>query len=188
MITVSESEIVINSRELKARLLGSSDERTMSAAAEHERILRRRVNCSFCVRESEIVFTDVGCDLGYGVIESLNLRKNLLGCRRAYTMAISLGAGADMAIRSAAVRSSFDQFVCDAVASAMAEALADYVQSHLPLPTKARFSPGYGDLPLSVQPRLLSFLNAQKEMGIVLSDSLLMTPTKSITAIAGIKQ
>ena len=48
-----------------------------------------------------------------------------------------------------------------------------------------RFSPGYGDLPLSVQPTVLAALDAQRRLGITLSSSLLMTPTKSVTAIIG---
>jgi cobalamin-dependent methionine synthase I len=79
--------------------------------------------------------------------------------------------------------------VTDAIASALAESACDEAErlifednSHTP-----RFSPGYGDLPLEIQKPLLSFLDAEKTVGITLSSSLLMTPTKSITAIAGIK-
>ena len=50
-----------------------------------------------------------------------------------------------------------------------------------------RCSPGYGDLPLSLQPHLLSALNANKLLHITLSDTLLMIPQKSITAIVGIR-
>ncbi|HQE70821.1 MAG TPA: hypothetical protein PK071_06860, partial [Atopobiaceae bacterium] len=48
------------------------------------------------------------------------------------------------------------------------------------------FSPGYGDLPLAVQPVLLSSVDAQRRLGISLTDTLLMVPTKSITAVTGI--
>ena len=49
-----------------------------------------------------------------------------------------------------------------------------------------RFSAGYGDLSLSAQKDIFNFLNPQKRLGLTLNDSLIMSPSKSITAIAGI--
>lgn len=51
---------------------------------------------------------------------------------------------------------------------------------------RPRFSPGYGDLPLALQPDLLNFLNAQRWVGITVGETLLMSPMKSVTAIMGI--
>ncbi|MDR0921023.1 MAG: methionine synthase [Lactobacillales bacterium] len=49
-----------------------------------------------------------------------------------------------------------------------------------------RFSPGYGDLPLSVQPDFLRIMEADKKLGLHLTDTLLMVPRKSVTAIIGL--
>uniref|UniRef100_UPI0040568DA1 vitamin B12 dependent-methionine synthase activation domain-containing protein n=1 Tax=Agathobacter sp. TaxID=2021311 RepID=UPI0040568DA1 len=49
-----------------------------------------------------------------------------------------------------------------------------------------RFSPGYGDLPLAVQREFFRLLDCRRQIGITLNDSLLITPTKSVTAILGI--
>ena len=51
---------------------------------------------------------------------------------------------------------------------------------------RPRFSPGYGDFPLNVQEDILSALEAGKRIGIKLTDSLLMVPTKSVTAVMGV--
>lgn len=51
-----------------------------------------------------------------------------------------------------------------------------------------RFSPGYGDLPLEVQKDFFKILNIDKLIGISLGESLLMTPSKSVTAIFGIRE
>ena len=51
-----------------------------------------------------------------------------------------------------------------------------------------RFSPGYGDLSLDLQTDLIRITEAQKHIGITLSENLIMIPTKSVTAIIGIKQ
>ena len=49
-----------------------------------------------------------------------------------------------------------------------------------------RFSPGYGDLPLCIQPEVCAALDAGRRVGIHVSDSFLMNPMKSVTAVIGI--
>lgn len=48
-----------------------------------------------------------------------------------------------------------------------------------------RFSPGYGDLPISLQKWFLNELDAPKRIGLMTNDQYLLTPTKSITAVSG---
>jgi cobalamin-dependent methionine synthase I len=50
-----------------------------------------------------------------------------------------------------------------------------------------RFSCGYGDLPLTLQRDIFAALNVNKNIGVSLSDNCFMTPSKSVTAIIGIK-
>ena len=52
--------------------------------------------------------------------------------------------------------------------------------------TRPRFSPGYGDLPLTLQRDISRILNMPKEIGVSLTDTLLMTPSKSVTALIGV--
>ena len=54
--------------------------------------------------------------------------------------------------------------------------------------TRPRFSPGYGDFPLEVQKDFERILEMPKSIGVSLSESLLMTPTKSITAVVGLSK
>ena len=49
-----------------------------------------------------------------------------------------------------------------------------------------RVSPGYGDIALSLQRDLFAVLDCPRKIGLTLDDSLLMSPSKSVTAIAGI--
>ena len=49
-----------------------------------------------------------------------------------------------------------------------------------------RYSPGYGDLPLEVQGELLALLDAPRRVGLCATESHLLTPRKSVTAILGI--
>lgn len=152
--------------------------------------LRRAVQCAYTFRESDVcVFPDgETCTFGFGAVRSRSLANYLDGAEGVYVFAATLGIGADRLIRSAGCRGVLAQYVTDAVASAMIESLCDFAAAELPLLTRSRFSPGYGDLPLEVQPMLLGFLGADRELGIRLSESFLMTPTKSVSAIIRIEK
>ena len=52
----------------------------------------------------------------------------------------------------------------------------------------SRFSPGYGDFPLETQKEVFRLLNCPVRIGLTLNESLLMSPTKSVTAIMGIRK
>lgn len=58
----------------------------------------------------------------------------------------------------------------------------DIKKEFLPLKAGARFSPGYGNVPLEIQSRVLEVLDTPRKIGVSLNDSLLMSPSKSVTA------
>ena len=49
-----------------------------------------------------------------------------------------------------------------------------------------RFSPGYGDLPLTVQKDLCGVLDTRRTLGLTVNESMLLIPEKSVTAVMGI--
>ena len=51
-----------------------------------------------------------------------------------------------------------------------------------------RFSAGYGDFPLTAQKTVFSALDCARKIGLTLTDSLLMSPTKSVTAVVGLRK
>lgn len=50
----------------------------------------------------------------------------------------------------------------------------------------SRFSAGYGDLSLDFQRDIFALLSPDRKIGVTLGESLLMSPTKSVSAIVGI--
>ena len=111
-------------------------------------------------------------------------------CKHIALFSVTLGYGADRVIAAAKRIGSAAAFVTDAVASAMTEAAADAAEAHLRALTPQinwgrRKSPGYGRLPLSLQSPLLQLTRASQYLGVTLTESNLMSPTKSITAILG---
>ena len=121
--------------------------------------------------------------------QSAALAKNLEGCREAYLMAVTLGIKTERWLHRLSILSPAKHFLADGLSSAYAEAAADLASAMLENEKRlaSRFSPGYADLPLSIQSDLLNATEANKYLHITLSDSLLMIPQKSITAIIGIK-
>lgn len=124
-------------------------------------------------------------------LEGESIRKHLRDCEKCVLMAATLGAGVDHVIReyeSAAVEKAF---AADALASAAVEQVCDAAELEIRERLAGsnltwRFSPGYGDLPLDVQRDFVEILNAQRRIGLTVTDSLILIPRKSVTAIIGI--
>lgn len=127
-------------------------------------------------------------DLGFCQIQNENLYKNLSGCESAYVFAATAGLGADRLIMRYNKISPAKAMICDSMASSAVEVWCDMVNAEISAfgETKPRFSPGYGGVSLEYQKDVLSFLEAEKRLGITLSDSLLMIPAKSVTAFVGV--
>ena len=125
--------------------------------------------------------------------ESEGLVRNLSGCCGAILLAATVGPACDMLVRRASITSSADAAVYQAAGAAAIEAFLDDYNDKLKASYEAkglflrpRFSPGYGDLKLEHQKDWFRLLDITKQIGIELTDSLLMVPTKSVTAIIGI--
>ncbi len=133
-----------------------------------------------------------GAELTIGplTLTSARLAAQLAGCRRAFLFAATLGNSVDALIRRLGVTSAADQLLADAVATALIEGYCDECMGQLAAEVggaklRMRFSPGYGDLELATQRELLAALDAARQLGLTLSSSLLMIPTKSVSAIVG---
>lgn len=117
--------------------------------------------------------------------------EHLADCTEAVFMAATLSAHCDMLIKKAQARSMTDALITDALASAGIEQICDKAEALIRKELSGkymtwRFSPGYGDLPLDLQEDILSLLDAQRKIGLTATDSLMLIPTKSVTAIIGV--
>ena len=186
--SISSEEIVLNPAETALRL---KTERgyTNSQIEKCFEILKENTNCKYIYTKVEIKQKENVFDLGFGEFKSNSLAKNLTGCREAFVFLITLGFECDRLLNKLSLTSPSEHFICDALSSSMAEAVCDIAENEIKgnLLCKPRFSPGYGDLPLEIQPNILKLLNADKLLGITINNALLMPPGKSVTAIMGIK-
>ena len=121
--------------------------------------------------------------------EGEDIKKHLESCKSGYLFVATLGSAIDSLIRKKQILSMRDAAVFDAAASSYLEEYCDCICADIAKNQKitTRFSPGYGDFPLSVQPSLLKAAGADK-IGLSALPSLMMVPTKSVSAIIGIKE
>ena len=115
----------------------------------------------------------------------------LKDCPQAALFACTLGAEFDRLLRYAQARDMAKAAVLDACGSAYVENACQEAEGEIRARFPAlfgtdRFSPGYGDFPLTVQPAFLAALNAEKRLGIYALPSCLMSPGKSVTAVMGL--
>ena len=121
------------------------------------------------------------------------LAAHLDGCRAAYLVCGTLGAGMDALQRRVSAQSGADALIVQAIGAAFIETWMDAVEGEIKgeLATGeslvTRYSPGYGDFPLAAQRELLGLLDAPRTVGVSLTDTLLMVPSKSVSAVIGVK-
>lgn len=127
------------------------------------------------------------------MLEGCSIAAHLRGARKAALMACTLGAAGERELRKYGALGPTDALLYDAAASALIEAAADAEEaavaeqaSAVGLHANFRFSPGYGDLPLMVQPAFLAALDATRRIGLSVTKNNLLVPTKSITAVIGL--
>lgn len=155
----------------------------------------RALACS-CIEEAAPVLTYSVCWAEFALpqqIVSCDLRKNLTGCDRAIVFAATLGLGMDRLIARYSRISPARGLMLQAVGTERIESLCDAFERDIRseaaargLRLRPRFSPGYGDLPLTAQRQIFSALNCAHHIGLSLNESLLMSPSKSVTAIIGL--
>ena len=108
-------------------------------------------------------------------------------------IAATLGIYVEKLLRKTQITDMAKAVVVDAMASVAIEQFMDKIEDELKERYKGlyftnRFSPGYGDYPLEKQREVVKILNTEKKLGLSLSDSLLLNPTKSVTAVIGLNK
>ena len=157
------------------------------ALKEAENCLRYKV----CWQKLPVSYSDGELDLTFGKTGSKSLLRHMDGCSYIILFGATVGIGLDRLIARYGRISPARGLMMQALGAERIEALCDAFCDHLaeeyaPLKLRQRFSPGYGDLPLQAQRAIFDALQCHKEIGLYLNESLLMSPTKSVTAIVGI--
>lgn len=128
-------------------------------------------------------------------LASRDLSRNLHNCHSIYLFAATLGPAVDKEIQKASRINPALAVMLQAAGAMFIESYCDTLEEQLLADEKKdcnvfvpRYSPGYGDVPLEVQKMFFEILGCEKNLGLTLTDSLLMMPEKSVTAFIGIKK
>ena len=145
-----------------------------------------------CYCETDAATDGDTVSLGGLTVKSSGLSRSLSGCHGAILFVATVGIAVDRLILRYEKLSPTKALFFQAIGAERIESLCDEVVAQMGREKAAagcllrpRFSAGYGDLPLSLQSDLFALLEPARHIGVTLNESLLMTPTKSVTAIVG---
>ena len=159
-----------------------------------------------CIAEAEptlsyrvcYTFLDVARDKGtltFGGVsaKSNTLDKALKNADRLLLFAASVGAPFDRLIQRYSRIEPSKALIMQAIGAERVESLCDVfcasINSELCKDGKrltTRVSPGYGDISLELQRDIFAVLDCPRKIGLTLDESLLMSPSKSVTALCGV--
>lgn len=132
----------------------------------------------------------LGTDL---VFEGKSIYHHLKQAKKVVLLASTLGIEVERKIRQYSLTAMSKSLILDSCCTEYIEKICDLAECEIEeavrsegLTLNRRFSPGYGDLSLEIQPKFLTILEADRRIGLNLSESLLMIPRKSVTAIIGL--
>lgn len=177
------------------RYLGAQDapENLRKQTAETAEALASSLQPRYTYKVYDLTFREEGIELlGSGVVLTGGSAQVMLAeCVQAALLACTLGSSFDLRLTALQARDMARAVVYDACGSAFVEAGCDAAAKELSdrFPERYltdRFSPGYGDLPLSLQPAICTALDTPRRLGLHVTGSLLLNPVKSVTAVIGL--
>lgn len=186
----------INIREI-LRYMGCKDSSEDISALINECLheIEGKLSYRVCYDTFDIEFSKEMVDLGFTTASSNGLCTNLENCQKIIVFAATVGLEVDRLIAKYSRLSPSKALCFQAIGAERIESLCNVFNDEITKEalhdgyyTRPRFSPGYGDLPLDIQKDIFAFLDCPRKIGLSLNESLLMSPSKSVTAIIGLSK
>lgn len=186
-------------REEAFRYMGSKGreipENLTALSEECEKKLLSAIAPKYCWKVFDIEKTAEGIEVKNTplIFKGNDIAKHLEGCEKAVLMCATVSLGADNVIRSYGAAAMEKAVIADSLASAAIEQVCDIAEAEIQRQLVDynftwRFSPGYGDFPLEIQGDFLKVLDAPKRIGVNITQSLMLMPSKSVTAVMGLSK
>lgn len=126
------------------------------------------------------------------VLEGEDILEHLKESSMCAVMAVTLGSNMDTKIKYYEKVSITRALILDACASVCVEWVCDEAQKEIrkeaqskTLDITYRYSPGYGDFSIDIQPKIINALDAQKNIGLTVTEDNILIPRKSVSAVIG---
>jgi hypothetical protein len=197
--TIEEHSVLKEMRVARAKSLGDLEERPLREA------ITKAMDLAYTLIHGKGIyrtFTITGAteDLvqakgAEGLFTGRNMLKLLADCKYATLMATTIGPDLEDEVERLSGEGDLTgSYALEMVGGLMADYMAERVDERIEIEIKRagfvktmRFSPGYGDWPLGKQPQILELCGAEK-IGIHLTDTNIMLPRKSVSAVIGWRQ
>lgn len=171
-----------------------------SSKTEDERLLTlideccAEVNISVSPKTLHRIFdctvTEDKLIIGEYEFNSKRLAENLKGCRRVCVFGATLGTECDRLLRTYSIGDIARSMVLQACLASKIEEICDALEDELRaknMKLRQRYSPGYFDLDITENKKIFDLIELTKRIGLTLTDTCQMVPTKSVTAFIGIE-
>ena len=153
-----------------------------------------KLRYSVCYREFPLKVSSEKLDLCFAESSSKSLKKNLCGCDSFLLFAATVGIELDRLINKYGRIEPSKALIFQALGAERIESLCDTFcadfEREMTLQncrTRPRYSAGYGDFSIEMQSEICKALDCAKKIGVFVNESLLLSPSKSVTAIVGIE-
>ena len=151
--------------------------------------LRKAMEAKFVYKVFELENGQI-CNASFK-LEGKAIVKHLHNCTKVIFMCATLSSNVDKLIRTKQIRSMTEATIIDSLASAAIEQVCDEAEKRIlkDFPEYEhtwRFGLGYDDFPLEGQKEFLEILEAPKRIGVCVNESMMLTPTKSVTCVIGL--
>ena len=154
--------------------------------------VKNNISYKVCYCILPINIKDSTIDFSAFKVNSEKLAINLKNCENTIVFGATLGTEIDRLIIKYGKLSPTKALFFQAIGATQIEMLCDEfckdIKTELNVNLKPRFSAGFGDLDLTYQKDIFKILDCSKKIGLTLNDSLLMSPTKSVTAFVGVNK
>lgn len=148
---------------------------------------------SVCYVKTPVKINGDSVDFDFCSVKSKSLSSHLKRSEYAVIFASTIGLEIDRLIFKYGKISPLKSLILQALGTERIESLCDdfceFIKNEFKtqnLETTSRFSAGYGDFPLSFQKEIFSVLKPENKISLYLNESLIMSPSKSVTAVIGI--
>lgn len=150
-------------------------------ACVNPKTLHRIFECN--VTDDRLIIEDT-------VFKSKRLADNLKGCKKICVFGATLGTECDRLLRTYGATDIARAMVLQACLASKIEEVCDSLEDKLRkdgMTLRQRYSPGYFDLDINENRKIFELLDLTKRIGLTLTDTCQMVPTKSVTAFIGVE-
>ena len=170
----------------------TQDEKILALVDEAINTIEKNVEPKSLYRIFDCRVTDDALIIDRCIFKSVRLAENMSNCRRVVVFGATLGTNCDRLIKTAAATDIAKAMALQAAAAAKIEEVCDSLEETIKaehgVTLRQRYSPGYFDLDITEQKKLFSLIELTKRIGLTLTDTCEMVPSKSVTAFIGIEE